>query len=233
MSISPHAGQLGHLRFFGAVSASISHEIKNVLSIIRERAGLIEDLLDLGLGSGQLPDPARLRTLAARIQDQTARADTIIKGMNRLAHSVDHDRATVDLGDLVELLATLSARRASQAGLTLVLPDRAEAATPAVTLATCPFALLHALWLCLGAAIASPGAEPRIELDIGPQPAGVAITLGGIDAAAALRHDDLATSEARDLLGFLGLEPAPDEADPTALVLRLPPRLPGDGAIDG
>jgi len=31
------------LRFFGNISTSISHEIKNVLAIINENAGLLED----------------------------------------------------------------------------------------------------------------------------------------------------------------------------------------------
>ena len=31
------------LQFFGRMSASISHEIKNVLAIINENAGLLED----------------------------------------------------------------------------------------------------------------------------------------------------------------------------------------------
>ena len=32
------------LQFFGKMTASISHEIKNVLAIINENAGLLEDL---------------------------------------------------------------------------------------------------------------------------------------------------------------------------------------------
>jgi hypothetical protein len=36
-------GETG-LQFFGKMSASISHEIKNVMAIINENAGLLEDL---------------------------------------------------------------------------------------------------------------------------------------------------------------------------------------------
>jgi hypothetical protein len=32
------------LQFFGKISASVSHEIKNVLAVIGENAGLLEDL---------------------------------------------------------------------------------------------------------------------------------------------------------------------------------------------
>ena len=37
--------QDGGLFFFGKMSASISHELKNVLAIINENAGLAEDLM--------------------------------------------------------------------------------------------------------------------------------------------------------------------------------------------
>ena len=36
------------LQFFGRVSASISHELKNVLAIINENAGLLEDFTLMG-----------------------------------------------------------------------------------------------------------------------------------------------------------------------------------------
>ena len=33
------------LRFFGKISASISHEIKNAIAVMNENAGLIKDLI--------------------------------------------------------------------------------------------------------------------------------------------------------------------------------------------
>ncbi len=49
------------LQFFGEMSASISHEIKNVLAIVNENAGLLEDLT-LMADRGKPIDPARLKT---------------------------------------------------------------------------------------------------------------------------------------------------------------------------
>ncbi len=50
----PERTQLDGLRFFGMINASISHEIKNVLAIISESAGLMEDLLLLAQKGGGL-----------------------------------------------------------------------------------------------------------------------------------------------------------------------------------
>ena len=35
----------GGFQFFGKISASISHDIKNVLAVLNENAGLLEDLV--------------------------------------------------------------------------------------------------------------------------------------------------------------------------------------------
>ena len=70
------------LQFFGRISASISHELKNVLAIVNENAGLLEDLT-LMADRGQPIDPARLKIMAATVQKQIGRADEILKKMNR------------------------------------------------------------------------------------------------------------------------------------------------------
>ena len=56
-------------RFFGKMSASISHEIKNALAIINENAGLLEDLTLLA-EQGRPTDPERLKKLAGSIITQ-------------------------------------------------------------------------------------------------------------------------------------------------------------------
>ena len=44
MNIQDAQVGLGGIQFFGKMAASISHEIKNVLAIINENAGLLEDI---------------------------------------------------------------------------------------------------------------------------------------------------------------------------------------------
>ena len=43
-------GETG-LRFFGKINSSISHEMRNVLAIINENAGLMKDLMMKMLGA--------------------------------------------------------------------------------------------------------------------------------------------------------------------------------------
>ncbi|RJQ66509.1 MAG: sensor histidine kinase [Desulfobacteraceae bacterium] len=146
-------GQAG-LQYFGRTTASVSHELKNVLAIIKENAGLLNDYL-LMMDKGMPVDPARFKVVAARIEEQTQRADKIIKNMNRFAHSVDDPFKSIDLNDLVALVSELSLR---EAAMHQVAFSFAPAVAPA-PIRTAPFWLLILLGRCLNFALqtALPG----------------------------------------------------------------------------
>jgi C4-dicarboxylate-specific signal transduction histidine kinase len=147
------------LQFFGKMSASISHEIKNVMAIINENAGLLDDLTVMA-EKGMPIDSERLRTQASRIMKQIRRGDEIIKGMNRLAHSVDQPWRQADLNDTLALMCALSGRFASMRGVTLELKPHATQ----VPIITNPFFLQNLIWLCLDFAMGSTGAGKTIVL---------------------------------------------------------------------
>jgi len=131
-------------QFFGKMSASISHEIKNALAIINESAGLLEDFSILA-EKGRPIDPERLKLLAASVMKQIQRADGLIKRLNRFAHSADDPIKIIDLNETLELLVSLAQRPAAmrEARLDLVLPDHPVMAV------TNPFLLENILWLFL------------------------------------------------------------------------------------
>ena len=147
------------LQFFSRISASISHEIKNVLAIVNENAGLLEDFT-LMADRGKPIDPARLKMMAAAVKRQVGRADEIIKNMNRFAHSIDQTTLTVDLDQMFELFIALTARFAAMRGVKvdLQLPE-----SP-LTIPTAPFFLMNLLWLCLDFSMSASGDEKRVEL---------------------------------------------------------------------
>jgi len=151
-------GETG-LQFFGKMSASISHEIKNVMDIINENAGLLEDFTVMA-EKGVPIDPQRLRTQASRIMKQIRRGEDIIKGMNRFAHSADEPLRQVDLNDTLGLMCTLSGRFASMRGVTLEL----EPPTTQVPIATNPFFLQNLIWLCLDFAMGCAGSGKTVFL---------------------------------------------------------------------
>ena len=136
-------GEAG-LQFFGKMSASVSHEIKNIMAIINESAGLLEDLTVLA-EKGMPVDPQRLKTHAGKIVIQIRRADEIVKNMNRFAHSVDEGSKSIDLGETVALVASLSERLATMKGVTLEL----RRSSKEVNLRTKPFFLVNLIYLCL------------------------------------------------------------------------------------
>lgn len=158
------------INFFGAVVAVISHELKNVLAIINENKGLLEDFAHLARQEERELEPNTALTTAAAIGRQVERADIIVKNLNRFAHSPDQEVKSVDLGEIVALAAALARRPACARALTL---REAEAAGP-VPLATAPFMLLHLLWRGLEFAFqaAAAGSELSWRVSYGPRGVG-------------------------------------------------------------
>jgi hypothetical protein len=95
------------LAFFGKVSASISHELKNVMAIISETAGLLGDLSEMAR-EGTAVDPDMLASSTDSIIEEIQRGFTTIRQMNRFAHSVDTPVVSVDLMEILELTINLS-----------------------------------------------------------------------------------------------------------------------------
>jgi len=151
-------GEAG-LQFFGKMSASISHEMKNVMAIINENAGLLEDLTIMA-EKGMPIDPERLKTQASRIMKQIRRGDDIIKGMNRFAHSVDESLRQTDLNDSLALMCALSGRFAFMRGVTL----EQEPPSTQVPIITHPFFLQNLIWLCLDFTMGCAGAGKTVFL---------------------------------------------------------------------
>lgn len=151
-------GEAG-FQFFGKMSASISHEIKNALAVINEKAGLLEDLAVLA-EKGVPVDPQKLKIQAEKITDQIRRADGIVKNMNAFAHSVDEAVKSIDLFETVEFVKTLSARIASMSEITLEAPPPEKA----VTLSTNPFLLQNLIWLCIDFAMRRAGSGKTVAL---------------------------------------------------------------------
>lgn len=88
------------LAFFGKTNRLISHEMKNILAIISETLGLMEELLALpGTDMDLIPD--KLHPLSVSIIEEVERANNITKSMNAFAHSVDTFITEVDIKQTV------------------------------------------------------------------------------------------------------------------------------------
>lgn len=99
---NPEAAFLAHL------TASATHELRNVLAVVKESAGLIEDLT---VAAPRRPDaPERVLQAARRIDAQVGRGADLLTGLNRLAHGLDHEEESNDLGALSQQILFLYQR---------------------------------------------------------------------------------------------------------------------------
>jgi signal transduction histidine kinase len=207
------------LQFFGKMSASISHEIKNALAIINENAGLLGDLA-LMAEKGMPIDPERLKALAGRVAGQIKRADGIVKNFNRFAHSADDSLTKVDLGEILELIAELAGRHASMRGVTL---EPRPSASP-VMITTSPFFFENLLWLCLDFAMEVTGGGKTVGLIPEKTENGARIKLTGLEALAEDTTDTFPGEGEKALLGVLKAELAAD-VEAGEVIITLPGKL--------
>ena len=164
------------LRFFGKVSASIAHEMKNVLAILNENAGLLEDLT-CAARKGSPIDPERLNRMAGNFSKQIHRADAILRNMSCFAHSVDQFNAQVDLHELARLVANLAGRPAAMRKVNL---ETAQPPEP-VHLTTNPFLLENLVWLCLEYAVSVTSAGQTLTLTPEKTASGINLHITTID----------------------------------------------------
>ena len=189
------------LQFFGQISASISHELKNVLGIINENAGLLEDLT-LMADRGVPLDPVRLKAMAQGVKKQVGRADAIIGNMNRFAHSADQSIATVDLAKTIELAMAVTARFAVMRGVAidLQLPENP------VALQTAPFDLINLIWQCLEFSMSASGDEKQVALVAEEADGSVRIRFRQLAGLSEALLNTFPSDREKRLLGMLAAE---------------------------
>jgi C4-dicarboxylate-specific signal transduction histidine kinase len=99
--------------FVARITASTTHEIRNVLAIIKESAGLIGDVVHSSSGRAmQYAD--KVERAVGRIDAQVGRGAEILTNLNRFAHCLDRASEGTDLNQDVQQVAFLSQRLARQ-----------------------------------------------------------------------------------------------------------------------
>ncbi|HEU6438751.1 MAG TPA: sensor histidine kinase [Nitratidesulfovibrio sp.] len=141
------AGDAAH-ECVGCLAASATHELQNALAVIRESAGLMQDLVSL-CGEG-LPHRDRLCTMLSLIQEQVARGGDLAWNLNRLAHAWEEDgEAARDLGAVLDEFVALARRGCAMRGVELSQGNGPAVRVTAPGLAL-RASLLRAVRCCLG-----------------------------------------------------------------------------------
>ena len=211
--------EVAGIQFFGKMSASISHEIKNVLAVINENAGLLEDICCMA-DRGKPGDIARLKKIAGDVKDQVRRADRIVTAMSRFAHSADEPSTETDLGELIALLGLLAMRFAAMRGVEI----KTLAPSDPVLVTTFPFGLLNLLWTCLDCAMTAAGSGKMVEIVAAKTTEGGLVRFRRLEQLSAASIADIALGRLSALPHALNATIAADETK-TELIVRLPKAL--------
>lgn len=213
------------LRFFGSMSASVSHEIRNKLAVINEKAGLVEDIA-AAMKIGRVADPDRLETQARKIVEQIREANRVVRALNRLAHSTDEIRTTVDLSELAALIVELYGRKAAMAQAEI----EHEGPSTGVSVSTSPFLAANAIGRCLDVALAHPGSEAKLTVTVEASDRGGVVRVDGL-----VQSDDWSAELAPDGCSFgalletidAGIAPMPNRGEIVLSIGHSKPEMSG------
>jgi len=111
-------------RLFGKLTASATHEFQNVLAIIKESAGLMEDVLAFTPMENADILEERLGMPLSTVKKQVARGVELVSCLNGFAHTTDQARMQVDVVALSRRLVLLTRRLAANVGVELVLEEK-------------------------------------------------------------------------------------------------------------
>jgi C4-dicarboxylate-specific signal transduction histidine kinase len=95
----------------GRMTAGMTHELKNVLAIIKECSGLLQDILGLSKGDA-VPRREQIEKMALRIKTQVARGNEDLASLNWLAHSMSDRSTAVGINELSSEIVKLMQRSA-------------------------------------------------------------------------------------------------------------------------
>jgi signal transduction histidine kinase len=168
--------------FMGKITAGVTHEIKNVLAIIKESAGLLEDLLFLAKDNAPLPREKLQRTLN-RIAEQVTRGVDLSTKLNAFAHSSDEISASVEINQAVSQAAHLCKRFARLKEITVEV----KPAEKNSTITTDPLLLQMLLFQCMDLLMHLTGPGSTIELRTADSPKGKCVEIAALPGESSVR----------------------------------------------
>ncbi|MBN1591215.1 MAG: HAMP domain-containing histidine kinase [Pirellulales bacterium] len=173
----PRRGQR-RLAFFGRIGADISHEMRNVLSVIGEYAGLLDDLLVLA-ETGRPLDHARLKTLTKNLAAQVKKGTETTERFNRFSHTAEEQTASFDLIAVVEDVAALVQRHVRLEGhrLEVELPNRE------IRVTNNAFDLQYAVFAAVGILLKCLEKDEPVAVKVDAEGSTAALSISGRAAA--------------------------------------------------
>ncbi len=155
------------LKFFGKITASITHELNNVLAIIDQSAGLLDDLI-IGEKKGRKIPLEKLQSIAEKTTRHTQRGFEFIQNLNKFAHLVDEPIQDINLHEFISHYVFITKRFSALKEVELELDE----AIYTTMISTNIFRLQQILFGCINIMLEGSKKGDRINLRCAP-------TLGG------------------------------------------------------
>jgi nitrogen-specific signal transduction histidine kinase len=109
--------RLLQLEFVGKILAGFTHDIKNYIAIIKESAGLIEDIIKIEKTPKNKSE--QYIEIIRSIEEQIQKTNDLFRYLNRFAHRMDTQLAAFNINESLEELFALIQRVANQKKITL------------------------------------------------------------------------------------------------------------------
>ena len=203
------------LQVFGKISAAVSHDLKNVLAIVNENAGLLDDLALRAAKGGEIPLD-RLNVATSRMLKQVKRGDAVLKNLNRFAHTTDAPLLQGNVAETVALMVDLAGRQAAMRETVItVAPD------PAM-ISTCLVYLESFVYLLLRHALEVLPRKESVEIAVAAEGETVCIRLVNPAGLPLIQDDVFPGAQEKALMERLKIDL---QALPGTVALRLPASL--------
>ena len=203
------------LQYFGAMLPSHSHEAKNVLAVINENAGLMDDYI-LMAQKGKSLNLERLSSLAATIRKQVIRLNDLITDVRQAAEGIENNTQEICLVNHARQVSELMSKKAATRSIRFEVSARQEP----ILIHAKPVLLLHMLWVCLDYAMGVSNKGSQIVLTLEKRTEDAVVLLSGIDGLDSATITTIMPDEQRNaVLTMLNAELKIDEDEKTVMLL--------------
>ena len=202
------------LQYFRAMLPSHSHEAKNVLAVINENAGLMDDYI-LMAQKGKSLNLERLSSLSSTIRKQVVRLNGLITDVRQAAEGIENNSQEICLVNYTRRVSELLSKKAATRSIRFEVCAREEP----ILIHAQPVLLLHLLWICLDYAMAAgkQGSQIGLTLEKGTEDAVVLIS--GIEGLVSATITTIMPDEQRNaVLSALNAELKIDENEKSVML---------------
>lgn len=202
--------------FMGKVTASVTHEIQNVLAIIKETSGLLEDFMLMN--QGELSDmDERFDRCLKTIKKQAYRGVVLTSGLNSFAHTPDNPVRSIGIFEFTRKILAITERLFSQKGFSVSIIENAKPCS----ISTDPVLFQMLVVACIECLMETFPPGGPIIVTLTPPDNPTALVFSYKDTEVPRQNDRETITKSQAWEGILGL------CDPLGLIPETTPDLPG------